>query len=48
MFKVAVALNEKALTIGGDVTTPVQFESDQAPEWDDGRYSALALYTYVH
>jgi hypothetical protein len=46
--KVAVALNEKALTIGGDVTTPVQFESDQAPELDDGRYSALALYTYVH
>lgn len=48
MFHVAQALNEKLLTIGGETTTPIQFESDQAPEWDDGRYSALALYTYVH
>lgn len=48
LFKVATALNETQLTIDGLPTTPVQFETDQAPEWDDGRYSALALYTYVH
>jgi hypothetical protein len=48
LFKVATALNEARLTIGGLDTTPVQFEADQAPEWDDGRYSALALYAYVH
>lgn len=48
LFKVAEALNEQRLTIDGAQTTPIQFEADQAPEWDDGRYSALALYTYVH
>ena len=48
LFKVAAALNEARLTISGDVTTPIQFESDQAPEWADGRYTARALYTYVH
>lgn len=48
MFKVATALNEVRLTIDGLPTTPVQFEADQTPEWDSGRYSALARYTYVH
>lgn len=48
LLKVAVALNEKCLTIGGDLTSPVTFESGQAPEWADGRYTARALYTYVH
>lgn len=48
MFHIAQALNETRLTIGGTVTTPIQFETDQAPERDDSRYAALALYTYVH
>jgi hypothetical protein len=48
MFKVATALNEERLTISGSTTTPIQFETDQAPESDDGRFSGLALYTYAH
>lgn len=48
MAKVAAALNEARLTIDGTETTPAQFEADQAPELDNGRYSGLALYTYVH
>lgn len=48
LLKVATALNEKCLTVSGEITTPIHFESDQAPEWADGRYTARALYTYVH
>lgn len=48
MAKVAAALNEVSLTVDGLATTPVQFESDRAPEWDEDRYSGQALYTYVH
>lgn len=48
MFKTAAALNETVLTIDGSPTTRLQFEADQAPEFDDGRYSGLALYTYSH
>lgn len=48
MFQVQMGLNEQPLTIGGTTTTPIQFESEQAPEWDDARYSAVSLFTYVH
>ena len=47
MARTADALNEKRLTIAGRSTTPIQFESEQTPELDNGRYSALALYTYA-
>lgn len=47
MFKTALALNEARLSIGSARTTPIQFESDQAPEYDDGRFAGLALYTYA-
>lgn len=47
---VASALNEARLAIltedGPKSTTPIQFESEQAPEKDDSRYSALSLWTY--
>lgn len=48
LLKVATALNEARLTIDGTTTTPIQFESDQAPVLDEGRYSALSLWTYSH
>lgn len=48
MFRVATGLNEKRLTIAGTTTTPIQFESEQAPEWDEVRYTAVSLFTYVH
>lgn len=48
MFKVATALNEKRLTVAAKSTTPIQFESDQAPELDDGRFAALSLWTFAH
>lgn len=47
MNRVATALNEKVLTVSGEPTTPIQFENDESPELDDGRYSALARYTYA-
>lgn len=48
LYHAALALDETRLTIDGTETTPIQFEADQAPIWDDGRYAALALYTYAH
>lgn len=48
MNKVALAVNEVVLTIDGTKTTPIQFESDQAPRLKDGRQSALSTYTYAH
>ncbi|GAA2008094.1 hypothetical protein [Nocardioides kribbensis] len=47
LFKVAAALNEQSLPVAETFTTPMQFESDQAPESDDGRYSAVATYTFA-
>lgn len=47
LAKIALALDEQRLTIGGETTTPLQYESGQAPESDDGRFSALDIYTYV-
>lgn len=48
LWKTAVALDEVRLTVDGTETTPIQLEADQAPEFDDGRYSAAVLYTYAH
>lgn len=48
MYRVAFALNEQRLTIAGTPSTPIQFESDSAPESDDGRFSGTAFYTFAH
>ena len=45
---VSDALNERVLTVEAKPTTPIQFESDQTPEYDSGRYSAVSLWTYAH
>lgn len=47
MFHVGQALNEQRLVIDGEPTTPIQFESDEAPRWDDQRFAGLVIYTYV-
>lgn len=46
--KVALALNEQRLTVGGAETTRIQFESATAPRYDDGRFAANLFYTYAH
>lgn len=51
--QVSAALNERRLPIvvSDDETrptSPIQFESDQSPEPDDGRYAALSSWTYAH
>lgn len=47
-FKVAGVLNEGRLVVAERSTTPIQFESSTAAEWDDGRYVASSLWTFVH
>ena len=47
-LKVAEALCEQRLEVSGFSTTPIQFESDTAPKYDDGRFAADAFYLYVH
>lgn len=46
-LKVAAAIDEQVLTIGGVKSTPVTHESTTAIAPDDGRYSGLVVYTYV-
>lgn len=46
--RVALALNEERLLVDGDYTSRLQFESGQAADRDEGRYSALDIYTYRH
>lgn len=48
MNKVSLALNEARLTVDGRPTSPIQFESEQNPTLDDGRFSALSVWTYAH
>lgn len=43
----AALLNESRLTVGGESTTRIQYESGQAPAWDDGHYSAVDFYVYA-
>lgn len=43
-----IALEERRLTIGGEISTPVQFESDDPIERDkDGWFSARSYWTYA-
>lgn len=44
---VATALDEVEIDIAGEMTTPVQFESDETPAYDDGRYAGLSIWTYA-
>lgn len=46
-LKAAAALNEQRLLVGGEYSSRLQYESGDAPAYDDGRYSALDFYTYV-
>lgn len=48
MNRAAVALNEARLSVEGRSTSPIQFETDQSPELDGGRYSGLSSWTYAH
>lgn len=48
MNRAAVALNEARLTVEGRATSPIQFEVEQSPELDGGRYSGLSSWTYAH
>lgn len=45
-MRVAEALNEATLTIAGDTYGPIQFELEQEPEPDDGRFSGRSQWTY--
>lgn len=43
---VTAALNEAVVTIDGVTYGPIQFELDQAPEPDDGRFTGRSQWTY--
>lgn len=47
LLTVANALDGAELTVAGVRSTPARLESEQSPEFDDARYSALAVYTYT-
>jgi hypothetical protein len=47
LAEAAALVNETRLTIGGGTTTPIQFESGEAPVFDDGDYSGHDFYTYA-
>jgi hypothetical protein len=46
-LKVATALNEVRVTIGGIESTPITHESTQAIAPDDGRFSGWSVWTYA-
>lgn len=48
MSHVSDVLNEKRLLVAGEYTTRIQFESDEAPAWDEERFTAVAFWTFVH
>lgn len=48
MAKTTSALYEKRLTVEGVTTSPIQSQPGQAPEWDDGRFVGLMVFTYSH
>ncbi|MCD4535644.1 hypothetical protein LRP67_16245 [Nocardioides sp. cx-169] len=48
MFHASLALNERRLLVDDKHTTPLQFESDEAPAWDDARFAGLVIFTYAH
>lgn len=41
------ALDGATLTVDGFQSTPLLFESNESPVWDDGRYSCEIVYTYT-
>lgn len=47
LAKAAAAVNEVRLAVGDATTTPIQFERDQAPELDEGHFSALSSWTFA-
>ena len=47
LHRVAVALNEEPLTIAGEVSSPLQADTETSPRRDDDRYYAAAVYTYA-
>lgn len=47
LLRAAEALDGARLTVSGEKSTPVLFETDQAPEYDDGRWSGSSVWTYV-
>jgi hypothetical protein len=49
LFHAVEALHERALTVDGRLTTPLQAEPGQMPSKDaEGRYSGLSVWTYSH
>lgn len=46
-LKIAQALDQQRLSVGGFTSTPITHESTAAIESDDGRFSGLAVYTYA-
>lgn len=46
MNRVARALDGQVLEVADQVSTPIQFESDEAPAWDDGRFTAVSMWTF--
>lgn len=45
--RMTTALADRPLTLNGQPTTPVRFESENPIEWDDGRYSGSTFWTYA-
>lgn len=45
--RVEAALNFRRLTVGGSVSTPVQFETEETIGADDGVWSGLTVWTYA-
>ena len=43
----AGALADKTVTVGGVVSTPIRFETEQPVAPDDGRQSGLTAWTYA-
>lgn len=46
-LKAKTALESKFLTVSGETSTPIQFESEDPIGPDDGWYSGLTLYTFT-
>lgn len=46
LLRATEALDEVRLTVDGDLTTPLTFESSSSVELDDRRYSGAVTWTY--
>lgn len=48
LFKASTALNENRLAIDGGTTTPLEYDGSlEAPNFDDGRFTAADAYTFA-